>query len=128
MSSKTHSLREDLRVIALSNLSDLVFGSGRVDNPVLSLDPVLDLFPELLLNDLVLLEQRGKSSLDGLGLCLLCLVSLGELEEVFDLVFALFTGRSGLFVELVCVAGSSRVGRSLQSAPFQQKMRTKDCW
>lgn len=111
----THSLRKDLRVITLGNLSDLILGSGRIDNPVLSLHPVFDLFPELLLDNLVLLEQGGEAGLDSFDLVLHRPVTFGELEKMFDLVFALFTSSPGLVVELISVACRSGIGRCLES-------------
>ena len=102
-------------VITFRDLPNFLLGSLGVDDLVLSLNPVLDLLPELLLHHLVLLEQRSESSLDSLDLRLHRLVAFGVLEEALDLVFALFTGSSGLVVELVGVAGGRGVGRRLKS-------------
>ena len=99
-----------MRIVAFGDLSNLVLGRSGVDNLVLSFHPVLDLLPELLLHHLVLLEQRSESSLDSLDLCLHRLVTFGELEKALDLVFALFTGTSGLVIELVGVTGGRGVG------------------
>lgn len=87
-----------MRVVALGDLPDLLLGGGRVDDSVLSLHSVLDLFPKLLLDDLVLLEERGEACLDRLDLVLHRLVALCELEQSLDLVLALFSGGSGLVV------------------------------
>ena len=108
-----HRLREDLRVVRLGHLPDLLLGRVGVDNLVLPLHPVLDLFPKLLLNDLVLLQQGGEPGLDRLDLVLHRLVPLGELEQPFNLVLALFARRSGLVVELVRVRRRAGVRRRL---------------
>jgi len=109
----THSLGEHLRVVRLGHLPDLLLGRVGVDNLVLTLHPVLDLFPKLLFDDLVLLQQGGKPRLDRLDLVLHRLVALGELEQPLDLVLALLARGSGLVVELVRVSRRARIRRGL---------------
>lgn len=94
----TYSLRKHLRIVRLGHLPDLLLGRLRIDNLVLPLHTVLDLFPKLLFNHLVLLQQRGEARLARLDLCLLGTVALGELEQLFDLVLALFALYAGLVV------------------------------
>jgi len=103
-----------LRVITFRDLPDFLLGSLGIDDPVLSLDPVLDLFPKLLLYNLVLVQETGESSLDSLDLGLHCSVSPGHLEELLDLVLALFSSHLGFRVELVDLHGSSRIGCRLE--------------
>lgn len=110
---RTHSLREHLRIVRLGHLPDLLLGRVGVDDLVLPLHPVLDLFPKLLLDDLVFLQQSSEPRLDRLDLVLHRLVALGELEQSLDLVLALLARRSGLVVELVRVRGRAGVRRSL---------------
>jgi hypothetical protein len=117
-----HSLGEDLRVITFSDLPNFLLGSLRVDNLVLSLNPILDLFPELLLYDLVLIQKTGEPSLDLLDLGLHGSVSLGHLEQLLDLVLALLSGRLGFRVELVDLHGSARVGCRLLSVYAMTEM------
>ena len=102
-----------MRVITFRDLPNFLLGSLRVDDLVLSLDPVLDLLPKLLLYDLVLVQKTGESCLHGLDLVLHGSVSLGHLEQLLDLVLALFSGRLGFSVELVDLHGGSRVGCGL---------------
>jgi hypothetical protein len=106
-------LGEDLRVITFRDLPNFLLGSLGVDDLVLSLNPVLDLLPEFLLYDLVLVQKTGESGLDGLDLGLHSSVSLSQFEQLLDLVLALFSGRLGFCVELVDLHGSSRVGCGL---------------
>jgi hypothetical protein len=108
-----YSLREDLRVITFRDLPNFLLGSLGVDDLVLSLDPVLDLLPEFLLYNLVLVQETGESSLDSLDLGLHSSVSLGQFEQLLDLVLALFSGSLGFRVELVDLHGGSRVGCGL---------------
>jgi len=110
----SYGLGEDLRVITFRDLPNFLLGSLGVDDPVLSLDPVLDLLPELLLYDLVLVQKTGESSLDSLDLGLHSSVSLGHLEQLLDLVLALLSGGLGFRVELVDLHSGTRVGSGLQ--------------
>lgn len=59
------------------------------------------------------LQQRCKAGFTRFDLCFLGTVAFGELEELFDLVFALFALQSGLVVELRGVRGCLRVGGCL---------------
>lgn len=111
-----------MRVITFRDLPDFLLSSLRVDNPVLSLNPLLDLLPGLLLYNLVLVQETGESSLDSLDLGLHSSVSLGHLEQLLDLVLALLSSRLGFRVELIDLHGGSRVGCGLQvSAENVQK-------
>ena len=87
----TYSLGEDLGIVALDDLLDLLVRSLWIDDLVLPLDPRPDFRSEIPLNDLMLLQQRREAGLDSLHLVLHRLVTLGHLEQAFDLVFALFT-------------------------------------
>ena len=108
-----YSLGKDLRVITFRDLPDFLLSSLRVDNPVLSLNPLLDLLPGLLLYNLVLVQETGESSLDSLDLGLHSSVSLGHLEQLLDLVLALLSGGLGFRVELVDLHSGTRVGCGL---------------
>ena len=132
----TYSLRKHLRVVRLGHLADLLLGRLRVDNLVLPLHAVLDLFPKLLFNHLVLLQQRREARLARLDLRLLRTVPLGELEQLLDLVLALFALEARLVVELRRVRGRLGIGRRLSSAcrhvaHHERTVRrghTNDCW
>ncbi len=122
--SFTHRLREDLRVVALRHLPDLFLGSLRVDDPVLPLDSVLDLLPELLFHHLMLLKQRREAGLDRLRLVIHRLVALCKLEQPLDLVLALLASRSSLLIELICICCGLRVGRGLSKSASSFSMTT----
>lgn len=88
-------------IVTLGDLPDFILGGLGVDDPVLSLHPVLDLLPELLLDDLMLVQQTGESSLDRLDLSLHGSVTFGHLEQLLDLALALLSSAFSLVIQLI---------------------------
>lgn len=120
----THSLGKDLRIVALGDLPDFILRSLRVYNPVLPLYPILDLLPELLFDDLVLVQETGESGLDLLDLSLHGSVAFGHFEQLLDLTLALLSCSFGFIVQLVDSGCGLGVGRRLCRV---RPLSTQDC-
>lgn len=93
-------LREHLRVVALSDLLDLLGGRIGLDNLELACCPLLGLYSVLLLDLLVLLQQVLEPRLGGRSLRLLVL-ALRDLVQLLDGSLARVTRLAGLLSELV---------------------------
>lgn len=103
-----------MRVITLRHLPNFLFSRLGINNLVLPLYAIFNLFPKVLFNILMLRHQCRESRFTRVDLGFLCTITLGQFEELFNLIFTLFALRASLVVQLGSVRCGLRVGRGLK--------------